>query len=103
MSGPGQVALDVLLVLRQEQDDARSLLRGGRLELDGGASHGAREIASRTEQYWCPIKFRLDPPAPHARYRQFLPYGDGAEVKARMSALRRSLQREASDEAGPEN
>ncbi len=63
----------------------------------------AREIASRTEQYWCPIKFRLDPLAPHARYRQFLPYGDGVEIQARMNGLRRSLQREASDDAGPEN
>jgi len=51
----------------------------------------AREVAARTEQYWCPIKHAAVPPAPHARYDAFLDYGDDADVTARMDALRDAL------------
>ena len=51
-----------------------------------------REIAARTEQYWCPIQHPVAPPAAHERYEAFLPYGDAADVQARMEALRRAVQ-----------
>ena len=35
-----------------------------------------REVAARTEQYWCPIKHARAIPAPHQRYHGFLDYGD---------------------------
>ena len=51
-----------------------------------------REIAARTEQYWCPIQHPAAPLAPHERYEGFLPYGDAIDVPARMQALRRAVQ-----------
>ena len=51
----------------------------------------AREIASRTEQYWCPIKHEQRPPAPHERYDAFLPYGDATRADERMEALREQI------------
>jgi hypothetical protein len=51
----------------------------------------AREIAARTEQYWCPIRHERTPGGTHARYELFLPYGDGRDYAARTAALRRSL------------
>ena len=35
-----------------------------------------REIAGRTEQYWCPIKHARRVVTPHQRYRLFIDYGD---------------------------
>ncbi len=35
-----------------------------------------REIAARTEQYWCPIKHTERIRAAHSRYSHFLDYGD---------------------------
>ncbi|MGH1331301.1 MAG: hypothetical protein ACRBBK_10500 [Paracoccaceae bacterium] len=37
-----------------------------------------REVAGRTEHYWCPIKHASHTRAPHDHYDQFLPYGDSA-------------------------
>lgn len=53
----------------------------------------AREVAARTQQYWCPIKHATAPPAPHARYDAFLDFGDGRDLTARVDALRASLPR----------
>lgn len=52
----------------------------------------AREIAGRTEQYWCPIRHALRVRAPHAQYRDFLEYGDAAGYRARLEALRARLR-----------
>ncbi len=52
----------------------------------------AREISARTEQYWCPIKHAVDPPAPHPRYAGFIDYKDAAEFSARALALRAAIQ-----------
>jgi|TARA_B100000315_G_scaffold247767_1_gene276925 hypothetical protein len=35
-----------------------------------------REVAARTEQFWCPIKHARRVPSPHSRYRLFFDYGD---------------------------
>ncbi len=37
----------------------------------------AREIAARTEKYWCPIKHALRVKGVHKYYRSFEDYGDG--------------------------
>ena len=52
----------------------------------------AREIASRTEQYWCPIKHALKMSDPHQRYYQFLEYGDADGYRARLDAFRSRLR-----------
>ena len=50
-----------------------------------------REVASRTEQYWCPIKHALKVRTPHQRYRDFLEYGDTRDFRTRLDALRREV------------
>ncbi len=47
-----------------------------------------REIGSRTEQYWCPIKHALRIVDPHDRYRDFLEYGDAEGYRARLEEFR---------------
>ncbi len=52
----------------------------------------ASEIASVTEQFWCPIQQPSPPPAPHERYAGFIPYGDAAGHRAEMARLRHALR-----------
>jgi hypothetical protein len=52
----------------------------------------AREIASRTEQYWCPIKHALRVRDPHQRYQYFLEYGDAEGYRSRLTEYRKQLQ-----------
>jgi hypothetical protein len=54
----------------------------------------ALEIASKTEQFWCPIQHEEHPPAPHKRYRDFIAYGDAHDVTMRWRNLRARLERE---------
>lgn len=51
----------------------------------------AREIAARTEQYWCPIKHARRVIGTHARYALFDDYGDGEHYQARLAELRQAL------------
>jgi len=51
-----------------------------------------REIAARTEQYWCPIKHSRPISAPHSRYHLFLDYGDGVGYRRNLPVLRGSLR-----------
>jgi len=53
-----------------------------------------REIASLTEQYWCPIKHALRVPDPHRRYYDFLEYGDADGYRARLAEFREKLRSE---------
>ncbi len=58
-----------------------------------------REIASRTEQYWCPIKHALRVKDPHQRYFEFLEYGDAQGYRAKLTAFRDRLREEAAADA----
>ena len=51
-----------------------------------------REIAGRTEQYWCPIKHALKVIDPHQRYYEFLEYGDADGYRARLEQFREELR-----------
>jgi len=51
----------------------------------------AREIAARTELYWCPVKHALRVRDRHSKYHDFLDYGDGADFHARVAAIRHNL------------
>jgi hypothetical protein len=51
-----------------------------------------REVAARTEQYWCPIKHARDVPAPHARYHHFFDYGDAEGYHRDLMWQRRRLR-----------
>jgi len=52
-----------------------------------------REVAARTEQYWCPIKHARTIPVPHTRYRNFADYGDAPGYRNELPTLRRGLRR----------
>jgi hypothetical protein len=55
----------------------------------------AREIAARTEQYWCPIKHSRRILGAHERYHAFADYGDAATYASVLANLRKQLQEEA--------
>ena len=52
----------------------------------------AREIAGRTEHFWCPIRHATQIRGPHARYKAFVDYGDAAGYRARLDELRARLR-----------
>jgi hypothetical protein len=51
-----------------------------------------REVAARTEQYWCPIKHARAIPAPHQHYQAFLDYGDAHGYRNELTNLRSALR-----------
>jgi hypothetical protein len=53
----------------------------------------ARELASVTEQYWCPIKHARKVRGSHTRYAQFIDYGDAEAVEVRVVDLRAELRK----------
>lgn len=63
-------------------------------EYANGVAAYVREIASRTEQYWCPIKHALKVTSPHKRYQAFVDYGDADGYRDRLSRLREALRAE---------
>lgn len=54
----------------------------------------AREIASRTEQYWCPIKHGKSLKGIHDRYVNFAEFGDVEAYRNELKALREKLRSE---------
>lgn len=52
----------------------------------------AREIASRTEQYWCPIKHARRVLGAHDRYPHFAEYGDGEHYAEELKQARTRLR-----------
>ena len=50
-----------------------------------------REVAGRTEQYWCPIRHAKRVVAPHTHYREFVEYGDARGYHRRLPMLRKEL------------
>jgi hypothetical protein len=53
-----------------------------------------REVAGRTEQYWCPIRHARRIRAPHPHYREFVEYGDAEGYKRKLIPLRDALKNE---------
>jgi hypothetical protein len=50
-----------------------------------------REVAGRTEQYWCPIRHAKRVHAPHTHYREFVDFGDAQGYHRRLIHLREEL------------
>jgi hypothetical protein len=50
-----------------------------------------KEISSRTEQYWCPIRHARHPKGVSERYLKFIPYGDAENLSRRWQRLRDML------------
>ncbi len=53
-----------------------------------------REVASRTEEYWCPIKHARRVLGVHARYGSFVDYGDGDAYRHDLERLRTEARSE---------
>jgi len=51
----------------------------------------SREVAARTEQYWCPIKHARKNLTLHSRHKNFLDYGDAQGYRKKIEAVRRNF------------
>lgn len=63
-----------------------------------------REVAGRTEQYWCPIKHAAQLKGMHSRYGKFVDYGDSDAWPDAARALRKEfgdLAEEDTDQNDP--
>ena len=61
-----------------------------------------REVASRTEQYWCPIKHTRRLLGAHTRYAGFETFGDGEHYRQRLGELRTALRTDSDDTLPPQ-
>jgi len=52
----------------------------------------ARQVLSRTEMYWCPIKHARKVLDPHRRYARFVDFGDGEAYEAHTDNMRAELR-----------
>ena len=55
----------------------------------------SREIAARTEQYWCPIKHARRVIGTHDHYVLFGDFGDAEEYSEQLAKLRKALVKDA--------
>lgn len=51
-----------------------------------------REVAGRTERYWCPIKHALRLRDTHGHYPEFFDFGDAEAFRTRLDAMRDKLR-----------
>lgn len=58
----------------------------------------AREVAGRTEQFWCPIKHAIRLRDPHQRYLRFIDYGDAEGYRKGLEEMRRDVQQSSASE-----
>lgn len=56
-----------------------------------GVAAYAREVAARTEQYWCPIKHARRLKSAHDRYPSFFDYGDAEAFRQGLKRMRRQF------------
>ena len=59
-----------------------------------GVAAYAREVAARTEQYWCPIKHARRLKAAHERYPDFFDFGDAEAYRQGLERLRKQYRSE---------
>ncbi|HJW26012.1 MAG TPA: hypothetical protein VJ576_14050 [Rhodocyclaceae bacterium] len=57
-----------------------------------GIAAYTREVAARTEQYWCPIKHARRVRHAHDRYPKFFDHGDAEAFRQGLNRLRRQYQ-----------
>ncbi len=60
-----------------------------------GVAAYTREVASRTEQYWCPIKHARRIKAAHERYPRFFDHGDAEAFRQGLNRLRRQFDEDS--------
>lgn len=57
-----------------------------------------REIAARTEQYWCPIKHAQRILSAHGHYENFVDFNDAENYRSELAALRKQLNQDRRSE-----
>ncbi|MBI5329308.1 MAG: hypothetical protein HZB71_01720 [Betaproteobacteria bacterium] len=57
-----------------------------------GVAAYTREVAARTEQYWCPIKHQRRMAAAHDYYPKFFDHGDAEAYRRELARLRRDYE-----------
>ena len=57
----------------------------------------SREIAARTEQYWCPIKHAKRVIGAHSKYNNFLDFGDANSYHSELVQMRKELKNKQPD------
>lgn len=57
-------------------------------EYGNGVIAYTREVASRTEQFWCPIKHARKAKGAHDRYYDFIEYGDSEDFSGKVRQQR---------------
>ena len=57
-----------------------------------GAIAFIREVASRTEVYWCPIKHARRVLGPHPHYQGFADFGDADAYRAKIDAMKEGVR-----------
>ncbi len=62
----------------------------------------AKEIAARTEQYWCPIKHAQRIKAAHSRYHDFVDYGDAESYQDYLDKQQQSTKQKKKQEGNAE-
>ena len=62
-----------------------------------GVAAYLREVAARTEQYWCPIKHARRVLGAHDRYPDFFEFGDAKSFRQGLERLRAQHAREVND------
>jgi hypothetical protein len=60
-----------------------------------GAIAFAREVAARTEVYWCPIKHARRILGPHPHYQGFADFGDAEGFRAKLADMKDGVKIEA--------
>jgi len=58
-----------------------------------------RQILSRTEMYWCPIKHARKVLDPHRRYAKFSDFGEGEEFETHIAAMREQVSQVGNPDA----
>lgn len=65
-----------------------------------GVAAYTREVAARTEQYWCPIKHARRVRDAHDRYPRFFDYGDAEAFRQGLNRLRRQYDEDGDARKG---
>lgn len=65
-----------------------------------GVMSYVREVAGRTEQYWCPIKHAAQLKGAHSRYQRFTEYGDSDAYRETVEDLRKDFRDVDQDKNG---
>ncbi|WP_373035379.1 hypothetical protein [Sulfurimonas sp.] len=61
-------------------------------EYFNGVTSYVREIAARTEQFWCPIKHSKSLKENHSRYNNFFDYGDYLKYEEELNQIRKDFK-----------